>query len=455
MRSSLLPRYGASSISICRAALAAAVIAGLCSGALVRAAGYDSWSKVESAEETRTYGQQLREGKFDASQQAFVTGILLPQLALPANRSTIAHVRQRIREIATLNAAQPQVYEGSNALIRDAMVKAARDSAAEPLARVNAMILVAELQEPDRKPWKGASESLALAAGDGTLPLEVRIAAMAGLVRHAAAGGSEFAANVRPAVAEIIASPRQLSPQKADAAAVTWLVARAIDLVPLVEPAPPTIEALARILADDQADLDLRVRAAAALAKLAKTGMKLDPAASIGTIRSLAVTALKRDLDAAEARRFSRRITTGAGGLEPGRSPAEWAPPRGEPIFGGLTGELGDATVIDDDAVSAAACRRDAWRLAALADAVKPEGETGGIATIAQGDLAAEAIALASLLRKHAREILRTPAEETLKTALTDLKESGRTVAPAAGEQPPAEPGTASSPFDDPPASRP
>ena len=68
---------------------------------------------------------------------------------------------------------------------------------------------------------------------------------------------------------------------------------------------------------------------------------------------------------------------------------------------------------------------------------------------------AAEAIALASLLRKHAREIQSTPAEETLKTALTDLKESGATFAPAAGEQPPAEPGTASSPFDDPPASRP
>ena len=440
---------------MCRAVLAAAVIAGLGSGALVRAAGYDSWSKVESAEETRTYGQQIREGKFDAPQQAFLTGILLPQLTLPANRSAIAHVRQRIREIATLNATQPQVYERSNTLIRDAMVKAARDSAAEPLARVNAMILVAELQEPDRKPWKGASESLALAAGDGTLPLEVRIAAMAGLVRHAAAGDSEFAARVRPAVAEIITSPPQSSPEKADAAAVTWLVARAIDLVPMVEPAPPTIEALARILADDQADLYLRVRAAAALARLAKTGMKLDPAASLGRILSLAVTALERDLDSAEARRFSRRITTGAGGLEPGRSPAERALPRGESMFGGFTGELGDATVIDDDAVSAAACRRDAWRLAALADAVRPEGGTGGIATIAQGDLAAEAIALASLLRKHAREIQSTPAEETLKTALTDLKESGATFAPAAGRQPPAEPGTASSPFDDPPASRP
>lgn len=452
MRALLLLRSEAS--AICRRVLLAAAIAGLGSGPLVRAAGYDSWSKVESAEETRTYGQQIREGKFDAAQKAFVTGILLPQLALPANRVSIAHVRQRIREIATLNATQPQIYEGSNVLIRDAMVKAARDSAAEPLTRVNAMMLVAELQGLDRKPWKGAGESLALAVGDGKLPLEVRIAAMAGLVRHAAAGDSEFAAKVRPAMAGIIASPPQSPPQKADAAAVTWLVARAIDLVPLVEPAPPTIEALARILADDQADLDLRVRAASALAKLAKTGMKLDPAASIGTIRSLAVTTLERDLDAAEARRFSRRITTGAGGLEPGRSPAERGPPRGEPMFGGFTGEVGDATVIDGDAVSAAACQRDAWRLATLADAVKPEGGAGGIATIAEGDLAAEAIALASLLRKHAREILSTPAEETLKTALTEIQESGPAVGPAGGK-PPAKPGTASSPFDDPAASPP
>ena len=140
------------------------------------AADYDSWSKVEGAQETRDYGQQIREGKFDAAQKAFIDETLLPQLGLDANRTAIATVRQRIRDVALRGAAKKEVVDQGNAAIRDGMLRLVADKDAELLVKVNAMLLIGELQDLDRAPWSGSLAPLTKAAGDATLPLAIRAA---------------------------------------------------------------------------------------------------------------------------------------------------------------------------------------------------------------------------------------------------------------------------------------
>jgi hypothetical protein len=445
-------RSGSGLPALIRAVVITAVIAGATSSRLP-AQGLDTWSKVESAAETRDYSQQLKEGKFEAAQRTFLSTTILPQLALPANRMMIGQVRQRIREVATLGAAQSQIFEASNSLIRDFGVRLARDGAADPLVRVNAMMLVGELQAADRKPWKGAVEPLALAAGDATLPLEVRIVALTGLARHAAGGDGSFTAQAGPALTAIVTSPPQ-----GDAAAVSWLIGRALDLLPTVGPPPAAIAAVARIASAENADLDLRVRAAAAFAKVAIREGGADPAAMVGAIRSVAVAGLRRDLAAAEARRFSRQVAAGGSGVGAGfgapvRGPRERAGREG--MFGGLAGESGEVAPLDEDGVPALACRRNAWRLVTLADALKPEAGTGGIAALLDGDAAAEALELASTLRRQAREILAHPVEETIKQAVEALQKA-LLQEPAKAGVPPAsgavEAGSDPSPFDEPAA---
>lgn len=436
-----LLRSGSRRLSLARAAVTAALVI----GSRLPAAEFDSWQKVENAEETRDYGQQLREGKFEGPQQRFLSGILLPQLALPANRMIIGQVRQRIREIATQGASQPPIFEGSNALVLNSMVRTARDAGADPLTRVNAILLVGELQGADRKPWKGAVQSLAVAAADAKLPLEVRIAALAGLARHASAGDDAFAAQAGPALAAIIGSPPD-----GDPAAVSWLLARAVDLLPAAQPAAAATAALARIAADDGADLDLRIRASSALAKVATRGASGDPAALIGMIRPLAIAGLQRDLAAAEARRFTRQVT--AGGSVPGNTLFdERGFPAGEGIFGGPAGGSG-LVAIDEDAVPVLACRRNAWRLATLADAVKPESGSGGLGALVEGDAAAAALDLAADLRRASRAILASPDEKILAEALATLSRPAG-AAGAAADRPAKEaedPRPPTSPFDDP-----
>jgi len=399
------------------------------------------WSRVEAAEETRDYGLQIRDGKFEAAQQNYVRSIVLPQLALPGNRTSIVQVRQRIRDIITRGATAPKVFDAANALARDFMVALARDEAAEPILRVNAMLLVGELQAVDRKPWAGGVEPLAAAVADEKLPLAVRIAAVTGLSRQAAEGRADggFVQGVGPALEQLVARR-----PTGDPAASSWIVGQAVDLLGVLGSSPAAKAAMAGILADDKADLDLRIRAAATLGRQAKPADKLDAAALTGTVRSVARSGLERDLSAAQDRRLSRQIAAGIAGegqgVPGGAAGRGMAAPgggrfAGEGMFGGLPAD--DATEADEDAVLPLACLRNAWRLTTLADAVQPAQGSTGLVPLLQGDAAAEAIDLATMLRQQGRALLATPDEATLEKALKLLKSlqgAARSAGPAPTE---------------------
>lgn len=424
------------------ACLLAAILGGA-SGA-GRGADYASLSQVEAASETRDYSQQVREKKFAADQQTYLKTILLPQLAVEANRTAIARTRQRLRELALRDAAK-EVFDPINELLREEMVKQAADGDAEPLVRVNAMLLVGDLVGADGKPWPGAAETLARGSGDADLPLAVRVAALAGLTNHvaAAAGTPEIAAVAGPAVTALLATPPD-----GDPVARRWLLTRALDLLPMVAPPPAAVAAAAAIVADKQADTDVRVRAAMALGKLARPEAGIDAAAAVTEIRELAIAALAADLAAAEDRRFAKKLgspDSRAGDM--GAGPGGFAPPRrpefgGGGIFGGqFGGDVGGgATELlpeDEDAVPPLACRREAWRLYVLAEAISPARSGPGLAELLAGDAQAAAGDLAAALRQAALDLDAQPDERTLEQALTTLRQAAGAAAGATEDAPP------------------
>ncbi len=433
------------------------------------AADLDSWAKVEGAPETGEYGQQIRDGKFEAAQRAFVEEALLPQLAIEANRNSIAAVRQRIPEIALRGATKDEIAEQVNKALRDGMLRLVGDEKVEPVVRINAMLLVGELESLDRTPWPGSLESVAKAAADANLPVEVRVVAMAGLAKQIAATGEKGRAVAAPVVSGLLTSP-----PKGDPAAVRWLLSRALEMLPAVAPSAEAIAAVTKILADEKADTDLRVRAAVALGKLATPEAGIDAAAAIKQVRTLAVAALSADLNAAEERRFFKKISSPEA-MAAGMNPAVeggFAPPPGRPMpLGGAGlfpggefsggeggGEDGLAEVIDEDAVPPLACRRDAWRLFVLAEAIRPARSEAGLAALLAEEPAAAAADLASVFRKSALELDANPNEESLKEALAEIKEMAGGGVPAtavpggAGEPAPTDP---ASPLDTPSSASP
>jgi hypothetical protein len=403
-------------------------------------AKYSNWTKVEGAVETRGYKDKLRDGgPFDAAARGFATQVVLPQLGIEANRPTIERVRRRIREVLLSDIADEKAFNDAAKTILDTMAALARNGGADRVVRVNAMLLVGELRAKDNRPLPAAAPVLAAAAGDVRLPLEVRIAAAAGLVRHAdaAKAGGDLAA-VAKAVAPALVPMLTGDPKNAPVAAVDWLAGRGLAIVQALGPqagAREAVDAAARILGDASRSIDVRIRAAAALGAAATAGSGVDAARAVESVRGLAIAGLEADFAAVERLRMERRV--GGGAPQPGGQPA-----------GGAAGE---------PTIPALACRRHAWRLALCADAIEGADGAAGLAVLLGKDATA-AKDLAAALRKAAAGLDAYPDEQSVVEALDKLGKpvagaaaaAPRPATPAPSEPPPEAPpkGDTPSPFD-------
>jgi hypothetical protein len=281
------------------------------------------------------------------------------------------------------------------------------------VARVNAMLLVGELQGTDRRPWKPASAVLAREAADPKQSKAVRIAAVVGLVRHveAAKASAEerqrLAQAARPAILAILGEPTT----RENAAENDWLASRCLSMLPLMGPLDPQFAAaVTAILGDAKRSIDVRVRAAAALAA-ASPEAKVDAGAVIATVRSLAVESLKADIAVAERLQLESDPSLGGvsapGGPRPPAAPGFAADATQQAAVSLLPSEVG---------------RRAAWRLVTLADAILTDDGKRGIAVVAGGEPPADARVLAQSLRGGAMVLDENPEESALRQVLADLE---------------------------------
>ena len=384
------------------------------------AAKFSTLTKVEGAVETRDYKEKLRDGgQFDAAARSYVTQIALPQLGFEANRGTIERVRRRIREIVLSDIADEKAFSDAAKTVLDTMAAVARNGDTEPIVRINAMLLVGELRAKDNRPLPAAAPVLAAAAADVRQPLEVRIAAAAGLARHAEAAkaGGDVAAiakMVGPALVPMLVG----DPKTGPTAAIDWLTGRGLAIMQALGPQTGSKEALAaaaRILGDDSRSVDVRVRAAAALGAAATADAGVDAARAVESVRGVAITGLEADVAAAERLRMERRVAGGAG--QPGSQPS-----------GTATNEL---------PIPELACRRNAWRLAMCADAIEGADGGAGLASLL-GNAAAAAKELAVSLRTAATGLDAHPDDQAVLEALEKLGKPVAGAAPAANRPAPA-----------------
>ena len=376
---------------------------------------YVGWSKVESARETREYKEKLRDnGALDANARQFLEQTTLPQLALEENRPTIERTRRRIRELLLTDIGDDKTFADVSRLVADFMSTLARDDAAEPVVRVNAMLLIGELKTKEGKPWPPAAAMLAAATADKSRPIAVRIAAMSGVARHVAAAGDGdemLAKAVGPAILGIVVEPLDAEHAREQ----EWLTSRALASLPaVIKTAPPNVAtALAGILSDPARSIDVRVRAAAALGRLADAQSGLNVAEVVATARALAVTALEVEEAAAATRRFEQQYRTLAGGMPPG-GPGGMMPP-------GFGMEGMQPVAKDPLAIPEQACRRAAWRIATLATALlSSDGKTG--LTVLLGDGGDQAKDVAGILREWGAAIDQAPDEQSVLDALDALR---------------------------------
>lgn len=201
---------------------AAAVLLVIAAGAFPPPAGGQpadpkgqTWNQVDQGNDMKRVRDKMRVGEELIQEDlAFINQILLPQLEAPANRQQIERVvRRKLRDMQNV-ADNPATFEQFTKLIADFMVKLAREEKKEPVVRVNAVLLVGELNdESKRRPWPGGLAPLVAIVANQAVAPEVRIAAAAGLQRHADAArqsGQEaqaaFTEKAEPAIAALLSA---------------------------------------------------------------------------------------------------------------------------------------------------------------------------------------------------------------------------------------------------------
>jgi len=289
---------------------------------------------------------------------------------------------------------------------------------ADPAVRVNAMLLIGELQATG-KPWPPAAAMLAQAVSNTNLPKAVRIAACVGLAKHVEATRGvveeqqRVAAIAIPAIQAILKEPT--TPETV--VENDWMASRCLTMLPLLgSMKPATAEEVVRILDDVSRSINVRVRAATALAAAASPESKVDAAALIQSIRGIAVLSLERDVAAADKLALDRQYGGGVG--QPVAAATGFVMPD-EVVGGGvpanLTGQPAAAQLIPQEV-----CRRAAWRLSVLADAILTDDAKRGLALL-MGDIPEAIKKLAQTLRKMAMTLDEKPQETILRKALANL----------------------------------
>ena len=417
-----------------------------------------AWTKIEQDAE-KSYREPLKAGGgFSPAAQDFIAKKAMPQLANDANRPILDRVRRKMREILILGITEDRAFDDASKAVADAAVTIAKNSEASRAARVNAMLLVGELRAKDNKDgtvWPAAVSQLAAVAGDATLDPSVRVAAMAGLVRHAdvakRTGGdrlTEFTKGARPAILAIVAEkPSVEQPVVSD-----WLASRALSILTTVVKSSPKELAttLVGVMNDKDRSLDVRVRAAAALGATVTPKSEIQAVEATNGVTELAVDVLEFDEGILRDRRYEQQMSGGGGagaggGPMPGRPSMPGMPPGGMSMPGMGGGGVAVPQLVPDQSL-----RRTAWRLVTLADAMLTEDGKSGVAALVSGDDKVKSQAYAELFRKYALELDEKRTDDVILEALAFIRPGGEEEAatPAGdAEGTPAKPADDNDPF--------
>lgn len=385
------------------------------------------WTKIEQDVEKNLKDLLRAPGGLDAKVRDFIAEKAVPQLANDANRGMLDRIRRRMREIFLAGITDDRTFDDASTAIVEGAMAVVRDPDASLPARVNATLLVGDLRGKDGKDgtvWAGAAAPLSAVAADTDIDIGVRVAAMAGLARHAdaarRAGGdklNDFAKAARGAVLAVAVQPADpLRPQASD-----WLSGRALALVTSVIKTSPKefAAALVKLMNDPARSLDVRVRAAAALGATATAKSEIQAAEAVGTITELAVAVVEADEGILRDRRYEQGL---AGGNSGSGTPASSASKMMsmQITAPGMAG--GPAAPVVPQLVPDQALRRTAWRLAALADAILDEEGKTGVAALLSGEDQENSKAYAELYREQALAIDAARTDDSLLAAVAMIR---------------------------------
>lgn len=266
--------------------------------------------------------------------EEYMTRFLLPTWSHLENLRVLPDLRGKLRNQYFKPAKSAEVHDFLSAVVLKFLdKKLARDPDLHPAARINAAVMIGELNaaEPDRPsdaadPYPEALPVLLAIVTDGEQPDFVKTAAMAGVIRQVRGlSDSGVRAQVLAAMLKLTESPPAVG--RADAGRA-WLRAQAAEVLGMLGSAGKdgsVVKVLGSIVISARNPLRCRCDAANALGLLdySTVGESISPSKVASALGQLAV-----DVCAAEARSLDRRrlksrlaaVSTGLNGAGQGRT---------------------------------------------------------------------------------------------------------------------------------------
>jgi hypothetical protein len=268
------------------------------------------------------FAAALRAGSYSGEQQQmaedYLKKFLVPSWTLPANFPKLAKVRSDLRRELGTGRGKPHADAVSSLL--DSMTKLAEGNFA-PVTRVNAMLLIGDLNEQEPAtprdspvPLADAFTVLVGAATGDKQPDAIKVAALVGLTRHArlnAADPQVVAQQLRPKLIELAGA--RTPPRGRSADGHDWMRCVAIKLLGLLRSAEPensVAKVLGAIIVDQRNSIYARSVAAETLNNLDYSHAGgLNPTVYAVAVGRLALESCDSELKAAtkEDRDISRR----------------------------------------------------------------------------------------------------------------------------------------------------
>jgi hypothetical protein len=239
--------------------------------------------------------------------------IAFAEMTHVANLPRLTDARQLFRNRTMRNANMPDAVRSHlNDLIFKQMGKVAHDKGYHPAVRVNAMLMIADLNSKEPTVSGGqltpatplatvliARDGLLDSAGNTTLDPAVRAVAMYGVQRHAEAG---IAAGNQAAVqTKLLAILKEKATTPEASQGLAWLKARAANVLETTSPAGGAAAAeLANVVIDAASPVDVRCAAARALgAQKGLTAGSIKVPDVVAALGNLHLDACREEIDRA------------------------------------------------------------------------------------------------------------------------------------------------------------
>lgn len=281
------------------------------------------WPVQEELRKNRTeVTQLLRSGTWSADQEKMIrdyyTHYGLARWTQVDKRAEVRKYRDEL--LSELRQAEGKAHDQTVEIVMELLTKMAEGNHA-PVARVNAILAVGELNQVEPKPGRApeplpAAQSVLLRVlQNPNTPDAIRVAALVGWIRHAELGVVPDPMKLQ--VAGILTALAQdRTPSSRSAAGHAWLRSLAIDaLAALKTPGQngQVVLTLIEVLADETAPLGVRTAAAQALGNLDYSqGFPGDLNKAVQEMGQVALDALQKELEEykKDKKLVSRRLQT-------------------------------------------------------------------------------------------------------------------------------------------------